>query len=92
LYEKVPNSLIRQKALQEVLRLIRAEDENTKYLDLGPVNKAVNMLVTWVVDGPESDSFKKHLERIPDFMWYFVDVNFGFIQGMTGMLGCPMVA
>jgi lanosterol synthase len=29
----------------------------------------MNTLVVWLVDGPESLTFKKHLERIPDFMW-----------------------
>jgi lanosterol synthase len=29
----------------------------------------MNTLVVWIVDGPDSDSFKAHLERIPDFMW-----------------------
>lgn len=38
MYEKLPNTFIRSKALKETLFLIRAEDENTKFLDLGPVH------------------------------------------------------
>jgi lanosterol synthase len=29
----------------------------------------VNMLCVWVTEGPESEAFKKHVERIPDYMW-----------------------
>ena len=36
-YEKLPNSFIRKKALEVALDQIRAEDRNTKYLDIGPV-------------------------------------------------------
>ena len=45
------------------------EDFNTAFLDLGPVNKVFNMLVVFLVDGPDSISFRKHLDRIPDFLW-----------------------
>ncbi|KAI8899186.1 terpenoid cyclases/protein prenyltransferase alpha-alpha toroid [Globomyces pollinis-pini] len=68
-YEKLPNGIIRQKALDEALRQIRYEDSNTDFLDIGPVNKAMNMLIVWIVDGPESETFAKHVSRIPDFMW-----------------------
>jgi hypothetical protein len=36
-YEMLPNSIIRKAALKEALFQIRCEDENTKFLDLGPV-------------------------------------------------------
>ena len=68
-YEKLPNSFIRSRALAEALKQVRAEDENTDYLDIGPVNKVMNMLIVWIVDGPDSSTFKRHVDRIPDFMW-----------------------
>jgi lanosterol synthase len=68
-YEKLPNSWIRKRALNAALDQIRYEDENTDFLDIGPVNKVMNMLVVWIVDGPKSVGFRKHVERIPDFMW-----------------------
>jgi hypothetical protein len=37
-YEMLPNSIIRKAALKEALFQIRCEDENTKFLDLGPVS------------------------------------------------------
>ncbi|KAJ3302144.1 Lanosterol synthase (Oxidosqualene--lanosterol cyclase) [Kappamyces sp. JEL0829] len=68
-YEKLPNAFIRKMALQEALKQIRMEDENTDFLDIGPVNKVMQMLVIWIVDGPESKTFAKHVARVPDFMW-----------------------
>ncbi len=69
-YEKVHSKSLRQKALDECLKHIRAEDSNTKYADLGPVNKVMNMLVVWLVDGPDSKAFQKHIYRNQDFLWY----------------------
>lgn len=70
IYENLPNDYIRDIALKEVLRQIRMEDENTDFLDIGPVNKVMNMLIVWLEDGPNSVTFLKHLDRIKDFMWY----------------------
>ena len=33
----------------------------------------MNVLVSWLVDGPSSESFQNHLDRIPDFMWMSKD-------------------
>ncbi|KAJ3324388.1 Lanosterol synthase (Oxidosqualene--lanosterol cyclase) [Boothiomyces sp. JEL0866] len=69
IYEKLPNGFIRKTAVDEALRQIRFEDENTKFLDIGPVNKMMNMLIVYIVDGPDSETFQKHVARVPDFMW-----------------------
>ncbi|KAI8928054.1 terpenoid cyclases/protein prenyltransferase alpha-alpha toroid [Entophlyctis helioformis] len=65
-YEYLPNSIVRSYAVNEAIRQIRMEDKNTNYLNLGPVNKAMNLLVMYVVDGPDSESFKRHVERLWD--------------------------
>ena len=72
LYEYSPKAFIRNIALKEAIKQIRMEDENTDYLDIGPVNKAMIMLIVWLEDGENSDAFAKHLERNKDFMWYFI--------------------
>lgn len=66
-YEKYP--IFRESAQRLALEHIKREDLNTDYADLGPVNKAMNMLVVWMTEGPDSYSFKRHLERNLDFMW-----------------------
>jgi hypothetical protein len=44
--------------LTQVMKHIHYEDENTRYIDIGPVNKVINMLCCWFED-PDSTAFKK---------------------------------
>ncbi|KAI8827407.1 terpenoid cyclases/protein prenyltransferase alpha-alpha toroid [Chytriomyces cf. hyalinus JEL632] len=69
IYEKLPKSLIREQALKKTLDQIRYEDINTDFLDIGPVNKVMNMLIVWLVDGPKSENFARHCSRVDDFLW-----------------------
>lgn len=68
-YEKCSLPPLRRAALKRVYELILTEDDNTDYQDLGPVNKMMNLIVRWYVDGPESPAFERHRRRRPDFMW-----------------------
>jgi cycloartenol synthase len=65
-------SWLRKKALAETLVLIHYEDENTRYVDIGPVNKVLNMMCCWFED-PESEAFKRHLPRLHDYLWVAED-------------------
>lgn len=69
IYEKSPIQYFRKKSQAFVLDQIRAEDKNTSFACLGPVNKMMNMLVCFVVDGKSSAEFARHLERNQDFLW-----------------------
>ncbi len=74
-YEKIwfPfKGLIRRMALDETLKNIEAEDENTNYIDIGPVNKVINFLCRWF-DDPESEAVAKHRERLKDYLWLAED-------------------
>jgi hypothetical protein len=51
-------SRLRKAALAEVMKHVHYEDENTRYVDIGPVNKVINMLCCWFED-PDSMAFKK---------------------------------
>ncbi|KAI4307893.1 hypothetical protein L6164_031020 [Bauhinia variegata] len=62
------NKLIRKKALQITMNHIHYEDENSRYLTIGSVEKILCLLACWV-DDPDGDSFKKHLARVPDFLF-----------------------
>jgi cycloartenol synthase len=42
----------------QVMKHVHYEDENTRYIDIGPVNKIINMLCCWFED-PDSLAFKK---------------------------------
>ncbi|RDX66383.1 Cycloartenol synthase, partial [Mucuna pruriens] len=67
-----PGKKLREKALRTVMEHIHYEDENTRYICLGPVNKVLNMLCCWVED-PNSEAFKLHLPRIHDYLWIAED-------------------
>ncbi|CAH8388869.1 unnamed protein product [Eruca vesicaria subsp. sativa] len=66
------NKLVREKALRVVMEHIHYEDENTRYIDTGCVGKAMSMLACWNED-PNGEYFKKHLARIPDYLWIAED-------------------
>ncbi|MFS7973105.1 putative cycloartenol synthase [Helianthus anomalus] len=67
-----PGKKLREKALRTAMEHIHYEDENTRYVCIGPVNKVLNMLCCWAED-PNSEAFKLHLPRIPDFLWLAED-------------------
>ncbi|KAK9757074.1 hypothetical protein RND81_01G137800 [Saponaria officinalis] len=66
------NKLIRERALQVTMNHIHYEDENSRYITIGCVEKVLCMLACWVED-PNGICFKKHLARIPDYLWIAED-------------------
>ncbi|KAF9618159.1 hypothetical protein IFM89_000562 [Coptis chinensis] len=67
-----PANKLREKALVTTMQHIHYEDENTRYVCIGPVNKVLNMLCCWVED-PNSEAFKLHIPRIYDYLWIAED-------------------
>lgn len=51
-------SWLRKRAMAECMKLIRYEDENTRYIDIGPVNKVLNLLACWLED-PQGEPFQR---------------------------------
>ncbi|KAI4334868.1 hypothetical protein L6164_013576 [Bauhinia variegata] len=66
------NKLIRENALKVTMKHIHYEDENSRYITIGCVEKVLCMLACWVED-PNGDAFKKHLARVPDYLWVSED-------------------
>nr|E2IUA8.1 RecName: Full=Friedelin synthase; Short=KdFRS [Kalanchoe daigremontiana]ADK35125.1 friedelin synthase [Kalanchoe daigremontiana] len=66
------NKLIRERALKKTMKHIHYEDENSRYIVIGAVEKVLCMLACWVED-PNGDYFKKHLARVPDYFWVAED-------------------
>ncbi|KAG2725901.1 hypothetical protein I3760_01G087700 [Carya illinoinensis] len=64
--------LVRDRALQVTMKHIHYEDENSRYITIGCVEKVLCMLACWAED-PNGDYFKKHLTRIPDYIWVAED-------------------
>jgi squalene cyclase len=71
----LPFKYLREKSLEFVMSYIHAEDKQTNYIDIGPVNKVLNMLAVWIESGGDSknDKFLKHVARINDYLWVAED-------------------
>lgn len=72
-FESLNFKRIREKGLDFAFRYISAEDEQTRFIDIGPVNKVLNMLSVYMTLGPDSDSFRRHTERLRDYLWLAED-------------------
>ncbi|UJR16569.1 hypothetical protein I4U23_003470 [Adineta vaga] len=81
-YETIHIRQLREKASEFLISYIEAEDEHTNYINIGPVNKFINMLSIWYAKGRESQQFQQHLNRVDDYLWLSED---GMkIQGYNG--------
>jgi lanosterol synthase len=49
--------------------LVRRAEANTDYAGLGPVNAPMNALCCFIEEGPDSYSFKRHLDKLHDYLW-----------------------
>ncbi|KAJ9691013.1 hypothetical protein PVL29_013265 [Vitis rotundifolia] len=69
-----PVSKIRERAVKKAIEIIHWEDENSRYITQGCVEKAFHMMAIWA-ENPDSNSnaFKHHLARIPDNLWMAED-------------------
>ncbi|CBI18405.3 unnamed protein product, partial [Vitis vinifera] len=67
-----PGNKLREKALCTVMQHVHYEDENTRYICIGPVNKVLNMICCWIED-PNSEAFKLHIPRIFYYLWIAED-------------------
>jgi lanosterol synthase len=60
---------MKKRAEEWVWWLIKAEDENTDYANLAPVNGPLNTLACYVKEGPDSFAFREHVKTLPEFLW-----------------------
>jgi len=72
-YEKIHIRKWRKKALRFVLDYVKAEDQQTDHIDIGPVNQIINSICIWHALGNDSAEFKKHAERWFDYLWLAED-------------------
>lgn len=71
-HEALPIKPLRKKALAFTLDQIEAEDRNTDFVNLGPVNKAYHLWV-WHHARPNGPELKRHVERLPEYLWQAED-------------------
>lgn len=60
-------------AMAFTLSYIEAEDVQTNWVDIGPVNKVLNMLAVWYARGSGSEGFRRHAARVVDYLWVAED-------------------
>ena len=78
--------LLRRRGLAFAAEYMHAEDLQTNFVDIGPVNKVLNMLSCYVEAGHVvNDDFQRHLLRVADYLWVSED---GMkMQGYNGSQG-----
>ncbi|KAL8191563.1 hypothetical protein R6Q57_028294 [Mikania cordata] len=67
-----PFSKLRKRALKVAMDHVHYEDQSSRYLCIGCVEKVLCLIATWVED-PNGDAYKRHLARIPDYFWVAED-------------------
>lgn len=72
-YEKISSKRWRKKSLDFVNNYIDHEDIHTNFINIGPINQALNSICVWHREGKNSNKFKKHLERWKDYLWIAED-------------------
>ena len=77
-----PFTKLREKAVQKAMSHIHYEDEHSRYITIGCVEKPLMMLACWA-DDPNGEAFKKHIPRVADYLWVAED-------GIT-MQVCPYI-
>lgn len=60
---------LRQRALDEVVRLVQAEDTATHCIGIGPVSKVMNLVIAFHRGGRDSQWFRDHIDRVKDYLW-----------------------
>ncbi|WP_349431355.1 terpene cyclase/mutase family protein [Methylomarinum sp. Ch1-1] len=72
-YERFYSSWLRAKSIDFILKYLNAEDEQTHYINIGPVNQAINSICIWHAYGKNSSQFKQHVARWYDYLWVAED-------------------
>ncbi|TYJ30100.1 hypothetical protein E1A91_A06G111500v1 [Gossypium mustelinum] len=67
-----PFSMLRDKAMKVAIQHVHYEDENSRYLCIGCVEKVLCLIACWVED-PNSEAYKRHIARLPDYYWIAED-------------------
>lgn len=79
-YERIPilqplRVLLRRKGLDFCMSYMQAEDLQTNYVNIGPVNKVLNLIGAFHAPSYNVDSnqVRSHICRVPDYLWVAED-------------------
>jgi len=73
-FRPIKNAM-RKAGLEFCLEYMRAEDLQTNYIDIGPVNKALNMVSAFHAANHDINdvAVRSHMMRVPDYLWIAED-------------------
>ena len=68
-------NFVRKLGLAFCLDYMAAEDLQTNFIDIGPVNKVLNMLSTFYAHGGDVNhaTVRRHMARVADYLWLAED-------------------
>jgi cycloartenol synthase len=76
-YEKNAPEWIRkplaERGAKFAIDYVHKEDLHTNFVDIGPVNKVVNMLACFFEAGNECEAYLRHQARVDDYLWVAED-------------------
>ncbi|KAL8479841.1 hypothetical protein ACS0TY_026693 [Phlomoides rotata] len=72
LMRRWPLNKIRQRAVDKTIKHMRYQAEEARYITTGCIEKSLQIICWWAHD-PNGDEFKRHLARVPDFLWLAED-------------------
>lgn len=66
---------VRKAGLKFCSEYMKAEDLQTNYIDIGPVNKALNMVAAFHAANNDinDQAVRSHMMRVPDYLWVAED-------------------
>nr|KAJ0224937.1 hypothetical protein LSAT_V11C100030400 [Lactuca sativa] len=67
-----PFSKLRGRSVDRVVKLMRYESQETRYMTIGCIEKSLQMMCWWA-ENPNGDKFKYHLAKVPDYLWIAED-------------------
>jgi len=74
LWKLPPFSWLRKAGIEFAISYIKSEDLQTNYVDIGPVNKTLNMLSIWADAGnTKTKEYYMHAARLDDYLWVAED-------------------
>lgn len=70
-----PIKYIRESSCKFAIDYIENEDKQTNYIDIGPVNKVLNLIAIYFYynQDAENENVKKHHSRLCDYLWLSED-------------------
>jgi len=72
-YEWLPVAALRSAGMARARAYLDAEDVQSNFVCIGPVNKALNMVCAFAFHGPDSESFRLHAARVRDYLYVAED-------------------